>query len=135
MVSSTQYIRCWTKKHGNNSLRFHHLRICINSQVSIALAKEPALAIAVNKKRSLLCVQTIQHQLPAPIHECRFNHFIIRDACVRLENGSEGSLCWRNGRLPMETRCIERRQFFLKSVILRLEAFSRFHQQHGAIDA
>jgi hypothetical protein len=68
-------------------------------------------------ERGLLSIQTIKHQLPPPIHECGLNHFIIRDTCVRLENGRQGQLCWRNGRVPTLTGSIECCEFFLKGVI------------------
>ena len=45
------------------------------------------------------------------------DYFIIRDTCVRLQNDRQGQLRWQNGRVPTEARRIERRQFFLKSVI------------------
>jgi hypothetical protein len=41
-------------------------------------------------ERCLLALQTIQHQLPAPIHQCCFNNLIIGDSCVGLHNGSQG---------------------------------------------
>src|SRR6266567_3882805 len=38
----------------------------------------------------LLGVQTVQHSLEASIHEDRFNHLVIGDARVRLQNDRQG---------------------------------------------
>ena len=68
-------------------------------------------------ERSLIRVQTIEHQLPATIHEGRFDHLIIRDACVRLQDGRQGQLGWSNGGLSSLACSVEIRQFVLKPFI------------------
>ena len=72
------------RKAGNLDRPFNEpsIHLCVDEPFSVG--HQGAFA-----ERSLLCVQTIQHQLPAPIHECCFNHFIIRDARICLHNGSQ----------------------------------------------
>ncbi len=65
----------------------------------------------------LLGVQTVQHSLPAPIHENRFNHLVIGDACVRLQNDRQGQLRGSNGRVPSLAWPVEGRQFLLERFI------------------
>jgi hypothetical protein len=89
--------------------------MCLNQPLTKGYQRAAALG-------SVLTIQAIKHQLPAPIHERCLNDFIIRDAHVRLQNGRQGYLCWRNRRVPTEARCIERRQFLLKSVVKQLMA-------------
>jgi hypothetical protein len=65
----------------------------------------------------LLGVQTVQHSLPAPIHEDRFNHLVIGDARVRLQNDRQGQLRGSNGRVPSLAWPVEGRQFLLERFI------------------
>ena len=41
-------------------------------------------------ERWLIGIQTVQHQLPSPIHEGRFDHFVVGDAGVGLQNDRQG---------------------------------------------
>jgi hypothetical protein len=68
-------------------------------------------------ERCLLGVQTIQHQLPAPIHHRRLNHFVIGDTGVRLQD--ERQRQYRRGyrRLPSLRFAIQTRQLLLKRFI------------------
>src|SRR5712691_522463 len=68
----------------------------------------------------LLGVQTVQHSLEASIHEDRFNHLVIGDARVRLQNDHQGQLRGSNGRVPSLAWPVEGRQFLLERFIAQI---------------
>src|SRR6266702_4022630 len=68
----------------------------------------------------LLGVQTVQHSLEASIHEDRFNHLVIGDARVRLQNDRQGQLRGSNGRVPSLAWPVEGRQFLLERFIAQI---------------
>src|SRR6266702_8194908 len=68
----------------------------------------------------LLGVQTVQHSLEASMHEDRFNHLVIGDARVRLQNDRQGQLRGSNGRMPSLAWPVEGRQFLLERFIAQI---------------
>src|SRR6266702_516098 len=68
----------------------------------------------------LLGVQTVQHSLEASIHVDRFNHLVIGDARVRLQNDRQGQLRGSNGRVPSLAWPVEGRQFLLERFIAQI---------------
>jgi hypothetical protein len=82
--------------------------------------------------RRLLAVQTIQHQLPASIHECRLNDLIIGDAHIGLQNERQGQHRRGNRRLSTLGWAIQVRQLLLKRFVEQfMSLLSQKHKQFG----
>ena len=80
--------------------------------------------------RRLLGVQTIQHQLPAPIHHGRLNYFVIRDATVCLQDKRQRQHRRGYWRLPALRFAIQTRQLLLKRFIQQFMAvLAQKHKQ------
>src|SRR5262249_4658363 len=86
----------------------------IHLGIDEALPKSDERAFA---EGCLISVQTVQHELPPPIHEGRLDHFVIRHACVGLQNDRQGQLCGSDGWMPPLARSVEIRQFLLERFI------------------
>jgi hypothetical protein len=79
-------------------------------------------------KRRLISVQTVQHQLPAPVHHRRLDHLIIRGAGVGLQDQRQGQLRRRHRRLPLGAIGIHPGQLGLE--LLAEQLMAMLPQQH-----
>jgi hypothetical protein len=86
-------------------------------------------------ERGRLGLQAIEHQLPAPIHHRGLDHFIVRDAGVRLQDGRQRQLGGGDRRLPLRRLLIDLRQLGLKRGIEDgLAMVAQEHEQFGPPD-
>ena len=68
-------------------------------------------------ERRRVTVQTIQRQLPPPIHHRCLDDFIVRHAGIGLQNRGQRQLGWRYRRLPLRAVGVALRQFGLKDLV------------------
>jgi hypothetical protein len=83
-----------------------------------------------------VAVQTVQHQLPPTIHGRDFDHFIVGDLCVGLEQGRQRQLGRRDGGMTLRLVLIELEQFLLPGISKqRMTVLAQEDEQLGAADA
>jgi hypothetical protein len=83
-----------------------------------------------------VAVETIEDQLPTPIHGGGFNHLVIRHARVGLQECRQSQLRGWHGRMALRLVFIERRQFLLKRVTKQSVAvLPQQYKQLGPTDA
>lgn len=61
-------------------------------------------------------VEIVQHHLPAAIHGCGFDHFVIGDLRVGLEQGRQGQLGQGHRGLTLWLVLIKSQQVLLKGI-------------------
>ena len=82
-----------------------------------------------------VAVETIEHQLPAPIHG-GFNHCVIRHIRVGLQERRQSQLRGWHGRMALRLVFIKRRQCLLKRVTQQSGAvLPQEHKPLGTTDA
>jgi hypothetical protein len=83
-----------------------------------------------------VAVQTVQHQLPPAIHGGGFDHFVIGDLRVRLEQGRQRQLGRGHWGMPLWLILIECCQLLLKGLgKQRMAVVPQEHKQLGPTDA
>jgi hypothetical protein len=86
-------------------------------------------------KRRPLDIQTVQHQLPAPIHHRRLDHLVISGAGVGLQDRRQPKLRRRDRRLALGALLPGRGQLGLEVVVEQFVAVrSQPHKQLGPPD-
>jgi hypothetical protein len=87
-------------------------------------------------ERWRLGLETGQHQLPAAIHGCGFDHFVIRDLRICLEQHRQGQLGRGHRRLALWVVFIEQPHLLLKGIGKPFVAMlPQEHKQLGTVDA
>ena len=82
--------------------------------------------------RRLLSVQTIQHQLPAPVHHARLNDFIIGDAGIRFQDQRQRQQRRGHRGLSALRFLIQLRQLLLKRFVKQfMPVLAQKHKQFG----
>jgi hypothetical protein len=104
---------------------------------------EPSIHLSLNEKlseghqcpfakRRFFGIDTIQNELPPPIHHCGLNHLIIGDTGVRFQDERQGEHRWGHWRPPSLFLSIQIRQLLLECCIKQdMPVLAQEHKQFG----
>ncbi len=75
-------------------------------------------------------VQTVQHQLPAPVHHTGLDHLVVRDTGIGLQDQRQRQLHRRHRRLALRTVAVGSGQLGLEHLVEQLMAIpAQEHEQ------
>jgi len=82
-----------------------------------------------------VAVQTVQHQVPTAIYGGGFDHFVIGDLRIGLEQGRQRQLGRRDRRMALRLVLIECQQFLLQGLSKQhMAVLSQGNKQLGSAD-